>query len=131
MGCEESASPPVPENADDPSLENSPMEEKKGIMQTPRCIFRYDNPLFVEEDFDLSVLRRKVVLEFTSTNDGATIIGFVRVHNMAYHKYVAVRFSSNNWDTWSETEAHFIGGDSVGQADRFMFEMTFPGGFVV
>lgn len=59
------------------------------------------------------------------TPDGRSIRGFVRVKNLAFEKWVAVRFTLDHWQTVSEVSADYV--DSVPTAtagaatDRFSF----------
>ncbi|KAK4333068.1 Protein phosphatase 1 [Rhodotorula toruloides] len=53
------------------------------------------------------------------TPDGRSIRGLVRVKNLAFEKWVAVRFTLDNWQTVSEVSADYV--DSLPGADRFSF----------
>ncbi|BGP22578.1 hypothetical protein Rt10032_c08g3448 [Rhodotorula toruloides] len=53
------------------------------------------------------------------TPDGRSIRGLVRVRNLAFEKWVAVRFTLDHWQTVSEVSADYV--DSIPGADRFSF----------
>ena len=59
------------------------------------------------------------------------MIGSVRVKNLAYEKRVVIRFSFNNWDTFSDLAADWK--ESIGvinghpESDRFFFVIPLPG----
>ncbi|GAO52456.1 hypothetical protein G7K_6532-t1 [Saitoella complicata NRRL Y-17804] len=56
--------------------------------------------------------------------DRKTLVGKVAVQNLAFHKWVAVRFTVDNWQTTSEVAAEYL-GDAAARAedgqDRFKF----------
>ena len=61
---------------------------------------------------------------------GKIVIGSVVVKNMAYEKRVTIRFTLNNWDTFSDLEACWkesIGGTRQHpESDRFCFILSLP-----
>ncbi|GAA5900870.1 hypothetical protein JCM6882_007685 [Rhodosporidiobolus microsporus] len=73
----------------------------------PAPATRLDKPAFVES------------LEMTP--DSKSIRGIVRVKNLAFQKWVAVRFTLDNWQTVSEVSAEHHDSLPGGQADRFAF----------
>ena len=54
---------------------------------------------------------------------GTTIEGVVRVHNLAFEKWVAVRFTLDKWQTTSEVTARYKESLRNGTFDRFMFSV--------
>ncbi|KAI9451620.1 putative phosphatase regulatory subunit-domain-containing protein [Lactarius psammicola] len=54
---------------------------------------------------------------------GTTIEGVVRVRNIAFEKWVAVRFTLDKWQTTSEVTARHKESLNDGMADRFMFSI--------
>lgn len=64
---------------------------------------------------------RDVLLEkLELSTDGKSLVGVVRVHNLSFEKWVAVRFTLDNWQTVSEVSA--VHKESLGaQSDRFGF----------
>ncbi|KAI9433905.1 putative phosphatase regulatory subunit-domain-containing protein [Lactarius indigo] len=54
---------------------------------------------------------------------GTTIEGIVRVRNIAFEKWVAVRFTLDKWQTTSEVTARYKESVHDGMVDRFMFSI--------
>ncbi|KAH8991584.1 putative phosphatase regulatory subunit-domain-containing protein [Lactarius akahatsu] len=54
---------------------------------------------------------------------GTTIEGIVRVRNIAFEKWVAVRFTLDKWQTTSEVTARYKESLHDGAVDRFMFSI--------
>ncbi|KAH9057045.1 putative phosphatase regulatory subunit-domain-containing protein [Lactarius deliciosus] len=54
---------------------------------------------------------------------GTTIEGIVRVRNIAFEKWVAVRFTLDKWQTTSEVTARYKESLDDGAVDRFMFSI--------
>jgi len=60
--------------------------------------------------------------DFYLNPDGTTVLGKVRVHNIAFVKIVAVRFTFDAWQTISEVAAHYV--ESFDRHyDRFSFSI--------
>ncbi|GAA6003227.1 hypothetical protein JCM10207_001809 [Rhodosporidiobolus poonsookiae] len=55
------------------------------------------------------------------TTDGKNIRGIVRVKNLAFEKWVAVRFTLDHWQTVSEVSAEYHDTLAGNTADRFSF----------
>lgn len=58
--------------------------------------------------------------------DRKNLKGVVRVKNIAYDKWVAVRFTYDWWQTTSETSAAYKETIQAGQYDRFQFTLKLP-----
>lgn len=77
---------------------------------------------------------RKVVLESaTLLCDSDLLTGVVRVQNIAYEKRVVVRYTLNNWESFSDLKA--VWNESVWdegrlETDRFSFSIPLPTGSV-
>jgi len=65
--------------------------------------------------------RDAYVESLTLTPDGKAIRGIVRVRNLAFEKWVAVRFTLDTWQTVSEVSGEHHEALPGGQADRFVF----------
>ncbi len=65
---------------------------------------------------------RDVVIESVDLV-GTTIEGVVRVRNLAFEKWVAVRFTLDKWQTTSEVTARYKESLNDGMVDRFMFSI--------
>lgn len=66
----------------------------------------------------------EVALEsLTLSEDGASILGKVRVQNIAFEKWVAIRFTFDWWQTTSEVTAKYIESIPGGVFDRFAFSI--------
>ncbi len=88
------------------------------------CSFTFPHPLFEEDDFQLRVDTHNVMLEFCVHGGNTdTVTGYVRVRNLAFHKYVGARFTRDGWATWKEVPAVFLKSDEEGHTDRFVFEL--------
>lgn len=62
----------------------------------------------------------KVLVESVSCREeDSQIRCIVRVMNINFHKQVRVRFTMDNWSTWSERAASYMMGSSDGETDRF------------
>ncbi|GJE88045.1 carbohydrate-binding module family 21 protein [Phanerochaete sordida] len=55
------------------------------------------------------------------SEDGMTVNGHVRVRNLAFEKWVAVRFTFDLWQTTSEVTARYVDSICGGSHDRFHF----------
>ncbi|KAI0345024.1 hypothetical protein BDW22DRAFT_988594 [Trametopsis cervina] len=72
--------------------------------------------------------RAKVDVKLESVKlgeDGSSIVGHVRVRNLAFEKWVAVRFTCDWWQTTSEVTARYLETlpDTDGLHDRFQFSI--------
>ncbi|XP_069758225.1 protein phosphatase 1 regulatory subunit 3E [Narcine bancroftii] len=77
-------------------------------------------PGFVER-----VKTDKVCLETIST-DHFSILGLIRVSNLAYEKQVAVRYTLNQWTSYVDIGAHHSAHSADDQTDTFYFKLVTP-----
>lgn len=82
-------------------------------------------PLFRDEDFHLKVLREGVSLE-TVVISTDSITGHIRVANLSDAKTVAVRYTTDKWESYSEVEAEWSESVEDGEMDRFVFTLPAP-----
>lgn len=74
-------------------------------------------------DFLQRVERLNVCLESISFKNCA-VLGAVKVRNLAYDKYVFVRYTIDNWKSFKDVQAKYVHGSSNGRTDTFSFEIT-------
>ncbi len=60
--------------------------------------------------------------EMVLAPDGASILGKVRVRNLAFSKWIAVRFTFDAWQTTSEVTGKYLDSPSP-EFDRFSFSI--------
>lgn len=78
------------------------------------------------DTFVQRVMRDKVCLENAVAITGTTITGVVRVANIAFHKNVRVRFTTNGWTTFHDITTSYVMGSNDGATDRFSFTIVPP-----
>ncbi|XP_066570165.1 protein phosphatase 1 regulatory subunit 3E [Amia ocellicauda] len=71
------------------------------------------------------VRQAKVSLEVVET-DEFSLSGVVRVLNVAFEKRVFLRYSLNNWLTFSDVPASYVPNSSDGLTDKFSFKLIPP-----
>ncbi|XP_043913971.1 protein phosphatase 1 regulatory subunit 3E-like [Protopterus annectens] len=103
-----------------PCLTNLPLKDEPHH-------FRYLEPLFcnpgTKPDFLERVRNQKVCLESIELETFA-ISGTVRVLNLAFEKAVSIRYSTDDWNSYSEARAVYLSGDRY--TDRFGFRLPLP-----
>lgn len=69
------------------------------------------------------VREKQVNLENAAVTDpvNLTIIGTVRVRNLDFHKSVYVRYSTDNWRSFSDLQASYVENSCDGFSDKFTF----------
>ena len=82
-------------------------------------------PLFRVEDFQLRVLRQQVSLE-TVVISTDSITGQIRVASLPHVKRVAVRYTMDKWENYSEVKAEWTESVEDGKMDRFIFTLPAP-----
>ena len=75
-------------------------------------------PAFLERVKD-----KQVCLENAAVTDpiSLTIIGSVRVRNLDFHKSVHIRYSLDNWRSYSDMMANYVENSCDGFSDKFTF----------
>ncbi|XP_051884328.1 protein phosphatase 1 regulatory subunit 3D [Pristis pectinata] len=71
------------------------------------------------------VRRDKVCLESIST-DQFSLLGLIRVSNVAYEKQVVVRYTLNQWTSYVDIGASHSAHSADGQTDTFCFKLVTP-----
>lgn len=74
----------------------------------------------------IDALKRQTVCLESITVREYSILGHIKVNNLAYEKRVTVRYTLDNWTSYRETTAHYVYGSSTGAIDTFRFEMFIP-----
>ena len=97
---------------------------------------RYLSACFPQPSASPTFLKRvrdnKVVLENCIISDkDLTVMGTVRVANIAFHKQVNVRFTVNDWTTFTDIPASYVHNSNDGPTDRFSFTINVPAHFQV
>ena len=64
----------------------------------------------------------------SNESTGPVLVGYILTRNLAFEKYVGVRYTINDWETWSELDATFFAtiaptSSSFLGIDRFQFTM--------
>lgn len=86
-------------------------------------------PLFqLPSDFNEKLGKLNVCMESARVCDGVhvTVCGSVRVRNLDFHKTVHVRYTMNNWRTYTDLQANYVQGSCDGFSDRFQFVLYAP-----
>lgn len=69
--------------------------------------FDFEQPVSNFTGFMRTVESRNVCLESAVVRDGK-LIGLIKVKNLAFHKTVFARITSDNWKTFRNIEAHYV-----------------------
>lgn len=89
---------------------------------------RFSQPITSCPDFFRKVQDRKVALESCSVNNrDLRVHGVIRVANIAFEKFVAVRYTTNGWLTFNDVRARYVENSNDGKTDRFYFYFNVPG----
>ena len=94
--------------------------------QTPKSSAAGVKSLFVQPNGTPTMLNRlrdnKICLETAYPCDAQSIVkGVVRVVNLDFHKKVSVRYTFDNWLTFSDADATYLSGTCDGFSDKFSF----------
>lgn len=104
-------------------LQTGLVEERKD-MGTKFIVETFQQP-GGDVNFRERVMGQKVVLENALVVSGS-ITGVVRVANIAFHKAVRIRFTTNDWATFHDIAASYMLNSNDGPTDRFSFTIVPP-----
>jgi protein phosphatase 1 regulatory subunit 3A/B/C/D/E len=71
------------------------------------------------------VNQNKVALDSIHIS-GLTVTGVVKVANVTFEKSVTIRYTTNDWRSYKEIRADYVGNLSNGEIDGFRFQITLP-----
>ncbi|KAK6467814.1 protein phosphatase 1 regulatory subunit 3E [Huso huso] len=120
---------------DTPTASKEPMTWPSQHLPSQSCFAepQFSDPVSRPE-FHSLVRERRICLE-SARVESLCVSGSARVLNLAFQKEVCVRYSLDNWATYSEIQASYLPpsrdtygfgiGDSVGM-DRFHFRLPLP-----
>ena len=80
-------------------------------------------------NFKERVISQKVLLENAVAVSGS-ITGVIRVSNIGFHKVVRVRFTTDDWTSWTDRMASYVLNSNDGPTDRFSFTVVTQPDFV-
>ena len=80
------------------------------------------SPVFVQKVMDSKVKLENCLVD----GQEMTISGTIRVANVGYHKRVVVRFTVNDWKTFTDVFATYVQNSNDGATDRFSFTIGVP-----
>lgn len=126
----------IPNSEEDEESEEITSEEEEispAKIESDPNSFIYDNINFTWEclfeqpgilpDFYGRLSQKKVLLEAIYSNH-FRLNGFVRVSNLSLHKRVFIRFTLNNWKTYTDSECSYVLNGTNQQTDRFKFSIV-------
>ncbi|CAF1018212.1 unnamed protein product [Brachionus calyciflorus] len=121
------------EESEEITSEEEEEEMRPTKMESDPNSFIYDNINFTWEclfeqpgilpDFYGRLSQKKVLLEAIYSNH-FKLNGFVRVSNLSLHKKVFIRYSLNNWKTFTDSECTYVINGTSEQTDRFKFSIV-------
>ena len=72
-------------------------------------------------------MQQKVSLQYCFHNHGDIIAGKINVANISFHKNIVVRSTVDDWQTYKESQAEFVGASTTNNIiDNFGFSLSFP-----
>ena len=77
------------------------------------------------EEVEAKVKQTNVCLADTRLS-GRTVSGFVIVNNLAFDKTVMIRYTFDQWKTFSESQSYYVSSADGTKRDKFGFNLTFP-----
>ncbi|CAF1009939.1 unnamed protein product [Brachionus calyciflorus] len=82
----------------------------------------FENP-GLQTNFMGQLNERKVILETVEINN-YELNGYVRVINLSFHKRVFVRYTTNNWKSYTDLDCSYVPNSSNGLTDSFKFTLN-------
>lgn len=115
--------PKVPSSAYDDLHFDFPSNTEPVVVEAPRTLVAFFQQPGLKMDFLQKVQQQKICLETVSMTDPSVlaVTGYVRVQNITFHKSVYVRYSLNNWKTFSDLQAIYVPDSCDGFSDKFSF----------
>lgn len=114
--------PKIPNSAFDDLHYELPPHVPEPVERTLIALFQQPG---TQMDFIQRVRQNNVSLESALLTEVAllAISGIVRVRNLSFHKFVHVRYSKDNWASFSDLQATFVPNSSDGFCDNFSFTL--------
>ncbi|THH31852.1 hypothetical protein EUX98_g2337 [Antrodiella citrinella] len=113
------------------SRDGSPTDDTSGTdSDFPSFIFGQSEDERIRKSLSINVVNlpprvpatADVALEsLVLAQDGSSMVGRIQVRNLAFEKWVAVRFTFDSWQTTSEVTAKYFESIPGGNVDRFTF----------
>lgn len=93
-----------------------------GKLSAKYLVPMFQQPRAISNVADL-LHERQVCLESASVAEGAaiTVCGSVRVRNLDFHKSVHVRYTLDDWKTYTDLQASYVPASCDGFSDKFRF----------
>lgn len=117
--------PSIPASAIEPLIKGLE-EEQNGNKYIVVC---FEQP-GTSVNFLNRVHYQKICLESVQVED-QTVCGLVRVANIAFHKIVMVRYTSNEWLNNTDVFASYVLKSCDGKTDKFSFTLSIPDSFSI
>ncbi|MBN3316628.1 PPR3E phosphatase, partial [Atractosteus spatula] len=102
------------------NFEKFPRVPAQSVFMETQFINPGHSPGFMER-----VRQERVSLECVET-DEFSLTGMVRVLNISFEKRVYLRYTLNNWVTFSDIPASYVHNSSDGLTDKFSFKLITP-----
>jgi protein phosphatase 1 regulatory subunit 3A/B/C/D/E len=85
----------------------------------------FNQPGGMANFFDI-LSSKKVCLENAFMSNRFSVRGTIRVQNIGFEKGVTVRYTTNEWITYTDLKADYLQGSCDGFSDKFTFDLTAP-----
>jgi len=104
-----------------PSTNNS-ASDTNTVQLSKLLVPTFHQPVSRPDFFD-RIRDHKVLLENAFLSDHFTIKGAVRVMNLDFHKSVYIRYTLDEWKTFTDFQATYVNGSCDGFSDKFEFSI--------